>query len=198
METENIFRIIAPSLLVAFAAHRGYYVKAHSSPEDATLKKREEGLISKLASLLGALGFIAVILYTLSPHWLAFGDLTLPLWLRWTGVGLAVLGFLLLQWSQNTLGRSWSDTPRMMKGQNLVTDGPYCFIRHPIYAAFLLILGSLLFITSNWLIGLCWIGMTVLEALSRIKFEETLMLEYFGEEYRQYMKRTGRLLPRLL
>jgi protein-S-isoprenylcysteine O-methyltransferase Ste14 len=197
METETIFRVIAPLLLIAFAAHRGYYVKYHSKPEDATLKQRAEGTTSQMAGMLGMLGFIAIIVFIIQPEWLAFAHLFLPLWLRWAGLGLAIFGFGLLQWSQLTLGKSWSDTPRMMQGQNLITSGPYRFIRHPIYTAFLLILGSLLFISSNWLVGLCWIGMTILEASSRIRFEESLMLEFFGDEYRHYMKRTGRLLPRL-
>jgi protein-S-isoprenylcysteine O-methyltransferase Ste14 len=57
-------------------------------------------------------------------------------------------------------------------------------------------LGSTLFISANWLVGLAWLGMTVLEVTSRIGFEEQLVLEYFGNQYREYMKQTGRLLPR--
>jgi len=198
METETIFRILLPILIVAFAAHRGYYVKNHSKPEDATIKKREEGIISKVAGLLGILGFVSLIAYVIDPKWLAFADLALPVWLRWAGIGIAILGFALLQWAQMTLANSWSDTPRMMKEQTLITSGPYRTIRHPIYTAFLLILGSTLLISSNWLIGLCWAGMTILEVISRISFEESLMLEYFGDQYREYMKKTGRLLPKFM
>jgi protein-S-isoprenylcysteine O-methyltransferase Ste14 len=64
--------------------------------------------------------------------------------------------------------------------------------------AFLLILGSTLIISANWLIGLAWLGMITLEVTSRIRFEEQLMLEYFGHQYREYIKRTGRLLPKLV
>jgi protein-S-isoprenylcysteine O-methyltransferase Ste14 len=39
--------------------------------------------------------------------------------------------------------------------------------------------------------------MTVLEILSRIRFEESLMLEYFGSEYREYKKTTGAFMPKL-
>ena len=197
MESESIFRVIVPVLVITFAFHRGYYVRNHSRPEEATLQKREEGLISKVAGLLGLIGFISILVFTINPDWLAFANLDLPTWLRWAGVGIALLGFALLQWAQVTLGKSWSDTPRMMKEQTLVTEGPYRYIRHPIYTAFLLILGSLLFISSNWLIGFCMIGMTVLEIISRIRYEESLMTEYFGEQYRAYMAKTGRLLPRL-
>jgi protein-S-isoprenylcysteine O-methyltransferase Ste14 len=197
MESETIFRMILPLLLITFAAHRGYYVKNHSKPEESTLKKREEGPVSKLAGLLGLIGFISLIAFAIHPGWLEFASLSFPIWLRWAGVGMAVLGFALLQWAQVTLGKSWSDTPRMMKEQTLIMSGPYQFIRHPIYTAFILILGSTLFISANWLIGFAWIGMTSLEIASRIGFEEGLMLEYFGDTYREYMKRTGQLLPKI-
>jgi len=198
METQTIFRIILPILIVAFIAHRGYYTKKSAKPEKDTLKKREEGIASKIAGLLGMAGFLSMLAFVINPNWLAWADASFPLWLRWAGVGIALLGFALLQWAQVTLGKSWSDTPRMMKEQTLITSGPYRSIRHPIYTAFLLILGSTLFISSNWLIGLCWAGMTVLEIVSRIGFEESLMVEYFGDQYRDYMKKTGRLIPRLI
>jgi protein-S-isoprenylcysteine O-methyltransferase Ste14 len=194
---ETIFRVIVPCLLIAFAVHRGYYVKTHGKPEEATLKKREEGFLSRVAGILGMIGFLSVIVYAIHPGWLSFASLPLSATLRWAGVGIALLGFALLQWAQATLGKSWSDTPRMMKEQTLVTEGPYQSIRHPIYTAFLLILGSTLFISSNWLIGVCMIGMTSLEIFSRLRYEEALMTEYFGEQYRAYMEKTGRLLPRL-
>jgi len=197
METETIFRIVLPLILVLFVAHRGYYVKNQSKLEDVTLKKREEGVASKVAGLLGMIGFISVIIFTINPGWLGFANLPFPLWLRWTGIGMATLGFILLQWAQHTLGKSWSDTPRMMKEQALITSGPYRFIRHPIYTAFLLILGSTLLVASNWLIGIAWIGMTILEITSRIRFEEALMVEYFGDQYREYRKKTGQLLPKI-
>jgi len=193
---ETIFRIILPLLLITFVAHRGYYVRKHGKEAD-TLKKREEGTVTKLAGLLGIMGFISGLAYVINPNWLSWASLSFPLWLRWTGFGMAVLGFALLQWAQNALGKNWSDTPRMIKEQALVTSGPYQSIRHPIYTAFLLIMGATLLISANWLIGLSWIGMTALEIASRIGFEESLMLEYFGDQYRDYMKKTGRLLPRL-
>ncbi len=194
---ETIFRVIVPVLLVAFAVHRGYYVKTHSKPEEATITKREEGILSKVAGILGIIGFLSVIAYAIHPGWLAFARLPFHIWLRWAGVGMAILGFALLQWAQVTLGKSWSDTPRMMKEQTLVTSGPYQSSGIPFTPHFFSSWVRLLFISSNWLIGVCWIGMASLEIISRIQYEETLMTEYFGEQYRTYMKRTGRLLPRL-
>lgn len=195
---ENLFRVILPMLILAFVAHRGYYIKKHSKPNEETLEQREEGSASKLASFLGLLGFLSTLAFVIYPGWLFRTNLSFPIWLRWVGVLIALMGFVLLQWAQNTLGKSWSDTPRMMKAQELIADGPYRIIRHPIYTAFILILGSTLLVSANWLIGLSWIGMTVLETISRIRFEENLMLEYFGEQYRVYMNKTGRLFPKVL
>lgn len=198
MNAEIPFRSLLPLIIVIFALHRGYYVKYHSKPETATVKKREEGLVSRIAGLLGMAGLASMLVYVVNPNWLAFASLSLPVWLRWAGASIALLGFALLQWAQVTLANSWSDTPRIMKGQSLITSGPYRVIRHPIYTAFILILGSTLLVSSNWLIGLCWAGMTILEVVSRISFEEALMLEYFGDQYREYMKKTGRLFPKVM
>jgi protein-S-isoprenylcysteine O-methyltransferase Ste14 len=196
MNTQTVFRIILPSLIVLFVIHRGYYVSKHSRPEDQTLKRRKEGIASTIAGMLSMVGFVTIIAQVANPAWMNWSDLPFPAWLRWTGVAIALLGFGLLQWSQNTLGRNWSDTPRMIKEQSLITSGPYRHIRHPIYTAFFLILSSTFLISANWMIGAAWIGMSVIEIASRIQFEESLMIEYFGDQYREYMKKTGRLLPR--
>jgi protein-S-isoprenylcysteine O-methyltransferase Ste14 len=198
METETIFRIVLPLLIIAFVAHRGYYASKHKETAESTLKKREEGPASKLAGILGLVGLAALLAYIIKPNWVSWASLPFPTWLRWTSLGLPATGFALLQWSQNALGKNWSDNPRMIKGQGLITSGPYRIIRHPIYAAVFLILGSTFFLSANWLIGLGWIGMIILEVSSRIRYEESLMLEYFGNQYREYMKTTGRFLPRMI
>lgn len=197
MQTATIFRILLPTLIVIFVMHRGYYVGRHTRPESETVKRREEGAASRLAGGLSLIGFVAIIAHVANPAWMRWADLPFPAWLRWTGVAIALVGFMLLQWSQNTLGKNWSDTPRLLKEQSLVTSGPYRWVRHPIYTAFLLILGSTFLISANWMIGLTWIGMSVLEVASRISYEESLMIESFGDQYRNYMKKTGRLFPRI-
>lgn len=197
MERETVFRILLSALIFAFVAHRGYYASKHKERAESTVKKRKEGLASTLAGMAGLIGLAATLAYIIQPDWVSWASPPLPLWLRWSGLGFALAGFTLLQWSQNTLGENWSDNPRMIKGQGLVTIGPYRLIRHPIYAAVYLILGSTFFLSANWLIGLAWIGMNALEITSRIHYEEGLMLEYFGEHYHEYMKKTGSLFPRI-
>jgi protein-S-isoprenylcysteine O-methyltransferase Ste14 len=177
--------------------HRGYYHRKSDPAEAETLRRREEGLASRVAGLLSLLGLIAAAVYIFYPAWMAWAALPLPAWLRWTGIGIALAGFALLQWAQTTLGKNWSSTPRLLKNQALVTSGPYRLMRHPIYTAFLLIMSATLFLSANWFVGLAWIGMVTLDGISRIRIEEAMMMEAFGDEYRAYMRRTGRFLPRL-
>lgn len=198
METELIFRILLPILFIGFIAHRGYYNRKFSRTRENTLKEREGTLALRLANLLSLPALLATVLYIISPRWMAWSSLPSPTWLRWVGVGSAGLGFVVLQWAHHALGKNWSDTPRLMQAQTLVTSGPYRWVRHPIYTAFLLIMSAPLFLSANGLIGGLWIGMTTLEVISRMRFEEALLTEHFGNQYRAYLERTGRLLPRLL
>jgi protein-S-isoprenylcysteine O-methyltransferase Ste14 len=65
-----------------------------------------------------------------------------------------------------------------------------------MYSAFLVILGSSLLISANWLVGGLWIAVTWVDIRARIGFEEDRMEAKFGEAYRNYKKRTGALLPK--
>jgi protein-S-isoprenylcysteine O-methyltransferase Ste14 len=183
--------------LLAFVGNRAYHTKRFGRPEADTVRARKKGALRKAADLANLLALLATAVYLVAPDRLAWATLPFPAWLRWAGVGVALAGFALLQWAHASLSRNWSDTPRFLKDQTLVTDGPYRWIRHPIYTAFLLILSAPLLLSANWLVGLLWIGSTAFEVASRIRFEEALLSEQFGEDYDAYMTGTGRLLPRL-
>ena len=194
----NEFQIIVAVLLIGFMVHRGLYIRKVQQTADSVIKQPKLGRVDQVANLLAVPAFLSTLLYIFVPGWMSWSALALPLWLRWAGVVVALAGFVLLQWSQQTLGRNWSDAPKLFKGQELVINGPYHWVRHPIYTAFLLILGSLLLITSNWFIGAMWLGMTGLNVVARINVEEAMMLGQFGDQYQTYMRQTGRLFPRLL
>ena len=194
---EITFRVILILLFLAFIAHRGYYTRKIKIAQEESIDERKNDTLSMIANLLALSGLGSVLLYSVAPSWMSWSSLPLPTWLRWLGVLIAALGFGLLQWSHFALGQNWSDTPRITASQELVTAGPYRWIRHPIYTAFLLILGSTLLISANWFIGGAWIAATAMDIFSRIRYEEEKMGLRFGDAYRDYTKRTGRLLPRL-
>ena len=157
---------------------------------------REQAPNSPLVSLLSIIGLVSLVLTLLAPRFIDWASLAVPDTIRWLGVGVAGAGVALLQWAQITLGRNWSDTPRIKKSQQLVTAGPYRRIRHPIYTAFLLILGSPLLISGNLVLGLSWLGITAIDIRGRVAFEEAALVDHFGEVYRDYQQRTGALQSR--
>lgn len=196
MAPEIEFRMLLAALFVGFVFHRGYFHRKMAASEAETIEAPPENRLSRFANLLALPGLLGALLYVVNPAWIRWSALPLPDWIRWFGVGLAGAGFVLLQWSQQSLGASWSSSPRMLKSQRLIRSGPYRWIRHPIYSAFLLILGSPLLISANWFIGGIWITLVILDVSARIRSEESLLLEHFGDEYRAYMQTTGQLLPR--
>ena len=191
-----VFRVILAVLLLGFVAHRGFYTRKVQHSAEAVLERPKRRSVTQIANLLALLALLSSIIYVVNPVGMVWFALPFPIWLRWLGVGVALGRFVLLQWAQQTLGKNWSDTPRLVAGQEMIVSGPYRWIRHPIYAAFFLILGSLLLISANWFVGGMWLGMTGSDVAGRIRAEEAMMVAQFGEQYQAYMRRTGRLFPR--
>lgn len=81
-------------------------------------------------------------------------------------------------------------------GARLVTRGPYHRLRHPIYFAGLLIFPGAGALTANLFILAAGLAGLAILAI-RTPREEALLLEEFGDEYRDVMARTGRWLPRM-
>ncbi len=137
------------------------------------------------------------VLYLFTP-WLAFADYRLPTWVPWCGAAVMLAALWLFWRSHADLGRNWSITLELRKGHELVRHGVYRFIRHPMYASiWLFSLGQGLLL-RNWLAGWSAFVAFVPMYFIRVPREERMLCEFFGEEYREYMRRTGRLLPRTL
>ena len=115
--------------------------------------------------------------------------------LGWTGVVLCVLGFGLAISARWYLGRNWGMPMSRKEQPELVTSGPYAYIRHPIYSGLILaMLGSAIGVNIFWALMLVPVGAYFIYSARR---EETLMLQVFPEQYAAYMARTGMLVPRL-
>lgn len=194
---EGVFRLLLLGLLAAFVAHRGYHSRTRARAESDTLTRRIPDRPRRIAAVFTGLALLASAVYVVNPSLLSRTALLLPAWLRWAGVTWAVAGFVLLQWAHAALAQNWSDVPRLLQGQTLTRTGPYRWARHPIYSAFLIILSAPLLITANWLVGVTWIVGTAVEVAGRVRYEDALLAESFGDDYRDYARHTGRLLPRL-
>jgi protein-S-isoprenylcysteine O-methyltransferase Ste14 len=110
-------------------------------------------------------------------------------------VGLAcfVLGVALAVWARVHLGRNWGMPMSLKEDPELVTSGPYRYIRHPIYSGFLLaVLGSALASTLTWLIALVLMGAYFIYSAVQ---EEAIMLHEFPKAYPSYKSKTKMLIP---
>ena len=96
-----------------------------------------------------------------------------------------------------TLGKEWSLTARVVTGHRLATQGPYHFVRHPIYTAMLAMLLANGIAFSYWPALLVAIAVCLGGTLIRIRSEERLLREAFGAEFEAYARRVPALLPGL-
>ena len=97
--------------------------------------------------------------------------------------------------SRTSLGKNITDTVVTRKEATLVTHGPYHWVRHPLYSVAALFFPALPLLLANWFILLVGILALILLAI-RTPIEEAKLIEKFGDEYREYMKCTGRFVPR--
>ncbi len=112
------------------------------------------------------------------------------------GVLLTYLGCGLSMWARASLGQYWSARVTLKVDHQLIHSGPYSRIRHPIYTGlFLAMLGTALVI-GEWRGLLAVVVITVTHVLKAMR-EESLLTGELGEQYREYQRQTGFLLPRL-
>jgi protein-S-isoprenylcysteine O-methyltransferase Ste14 len=180
-------------LLLVDVGIRLYYQRGRKEFEKAVVKHE---LREKFFNALVSLGFISIFLYVLT-SWIDPFQIPLHGLLRWLGAVTIFAGDLLFIWSHRALGKNWSPFLEIRKEQTLVTDGPYHFIRHPMYAAIFLIGIGTSLLSANWIAALAYLLPVTIMYLVRVSDEEQMMIEQFGNEYREYMRRTGRLMPKL-
>ena len=154
------------------------------------LVTRERVLLS--ISLIG-LGIIpAIYLATNLGH---IGDRPFVPARAWAGAAVFALSLYVFRRTHKDLGRNWSVTLEMREQHKLITEGIYALVRHPMYTAFFLWAIAQALLLPNWIAGLSGlVGFGTLYAF-RVGREEEMMLETFGQEYRDYMARTKRLVP---
>ncbi len=194
MDQEQIFRII---LIVGFVTVMpiGAWYRIKSQATGEKLDRRQEGVFILLTLRpAAAAGMIGLIAYMIDPSLMAWSQAPLPIWLRWLGALLGVVAASLLIVTFRTLGKNLTDTVVTRAEHFLVTSGPYRWVRHPFYVAFFLAVTANSLVTANWflaLTGAIAFGLIVL----RTRTEEKNLIKRFGQEYLEYMRRTGRFFP---
>lgn len=193
MDAETPFRIALVMMTVANIAVRRHYHRMAGTTR-ASLGSGREGKVFFRRVLLLLPWMVAPMVYMLHPGWMAWSAVSLADAWRWLGMVCGAISFFGLWWVHATLGANFSPALRVRQDHALITSGPYRWVRHPMYTFGLLGWASAGLMTANWFIGLGAIALWVF-VLRRLPDEEAMMREAFGEEYRAYEERTGRLLP---
>lgn len=197
MDTELLFRVLFALVFVALFFVSSYY-RRRARIEGGTIARRAEGGLALFLRLCLALPLLlAILLYVFAPDWLAWAALSLPLWVRWVAALVALACIPLSVWVFRSIGKNISETVLTKKDHQLVTAGPYRYIRHPLYTFALLAFFALGVMASNWLLPvLALIGALVFRFVV-IPKEEANLIEAFGPAYEAYRQTTGAMLPRL-
>jgi protein-S-isoprenylcysteine O-methyltransferase Ste14 len=202
MTAQTLFRIAFLILLAGLLTMRFYFTyKVHRSGGRLTPDKgaveREGGhkvFIARVVVFLFLISFL--VMYIIGMAWIDIFSFPLPAWLRWVGFGLGLFSLGFWTWTQFHLDTLWSAQLQLRKEHQLVTSGPYARIRHPLYAAMFAWEIALALLTANWIFVAITV-LTITGTVARLPKEEQMMLEAFGDEYKAYLLRTGRYLPKL-
>lgn len=187
----SIFKIVYfIEFMIAVIVRKAFTAK-HRKMDFAVDKKSTSDIV--LLALDG-IGMIVPLFYIFST-WLDFADYDMPDWVGWIGTGLFAVAIWVLSRSHADLGKNWTPTLAIQKKHTLVTNGIYQYIRHPMYAAHLLWAIAQILMLHNWIAGFSFIVVMVPHYLLRVGNEEKMLIEQFGGEYEDYIRKTGRIFP---
>ncbi len=130
-------------------------------------------------------------------NWLSIADYQLPSWCGIIGCLIFIFSLWVLYRSHADLNQNWSPFLDIRKEHELVTDGIFRYIRHPMYAAHFGWGIAQILLLWNWIVGPSMLILMMPLYFYRINKEENMMLKHFAE-YEVYKKRTGRIFPRIM
>ena len=202
MSANIVYRASFVLLFALFWIIRLYYVRKTRDPDAPRSRKerreamKKEGWTGFAIALLTYVEIIIVLIFLRAPGWMEWAGLIFPFWIHWSGMIAIICSIPYMIWVHRTLGQHYSYALETKTEQKLITSGPYGSVRHPLYAAHTLFNLGMIFLTAYIpLIIFAILGVPI--TYVRIRNEERMMIEQFGSEYEEYMKKTGRIFPKL-
>jgi len=110
------------------------------------------------------------------------------------GVAITIAGLAFTVWARLHLGRQWSGTVTLKADHQLIRSGPYALVRHPIYTGLLIAVAGTA-IAHATIAAFCGLALIAIGCLIKIRVEERLMTEQFGDAYRDYRRDVRMLIP---
>ena len=193
--SQEIFNWVWLVLLIVITAVR----KAHERKAGQSISLKGTPIAE--AALMMLWGVTAGVLpfFYIFGTWLDFANLpfNVPPAFGFVGAAIFLMSIWLLHRSHADLGKLWSPTVEPEAEHRLVTEGVYKRVRHPMYAAHVLWGVAQTLLLPNLIAGPVALVLIFAVIGLRVPREERAMIEQFGDEYRQYRDRTGRILPKL-
>lgn len=145
-------------------------------------------------SILGILGFLALLIVGPWEYTHLSGPIPRDGVLAWIGIALFAIGLVLNAWAMRALHGLYTIRLSIKEGHRLVTSGPYRIVRHPGYLSFVLVLPGMGLALGSVAI-LAYLPAILAWLILRMRDEEAMLVTEFGEAYRDYQRRTKRLIP---
>ena len=196
MVSESFFRVMFAIILVAAFGMSGFF-RRRARQSGAIPRSREGGRTMFLRLLFAVPFYLGMVAYVINPRWMDWSALSLSVTFRWVGVVVGLATLPLLYWVLSSLGRNISETFLTKGDHQLVTHGPYRWVRHPLYTAATIAFLALGLVAANAFILVMGVVIFAAMALLVVPREEAELMDKFGEAYDVYRQRTGALVPRV-
>jgi protein-S-isoprenylcysteine O-methyltransferase Ste14 len=191
---ELVFKLLFLALWLAYILIRAPFDKKYKQQKTIiALHRRKEKF---LLVMMGIGSFLIPLIWAFTPFLDRF-SMGIPVWIRVVGVLVAIFSLFYFRRIHKELDINWSPTLEIRKDHQLIKTGPYKKIRHPMYAQIWLWIFAQFFIVSNFVAGFSGLLVWALLYFVRIPEEEKMMKENFGREYENYIKETGRVIPKV-
>ena len=160
------------------------------------IRSKEKGILNEIAGLAKLIvsGLVLYIPVFLQLKIFTFGN---NLIVNIFGLVISIFGLLVCIIAREYLSKNWSGKVTVQEGHNLIKNGPYKIIRHPIYSGILIMMfGS--GIIAGFLFGFLWVLFCFFGLYRKSRQEEILLENKFGSEYEDYKKETKMMIPKIL
>lgn len=161
-------------------------------------REAKRDLRSYLGLVLQAAGYFVVWYFPLRRQQIS-PIVSGPEWLAWTmaalSVGISVGSAWLVNAAARRLGKQWSLGARLVEDHTLIQDGPYRFVRNPIYTGMFGMLVATGLAVTGWIPLLSATALFAIGTYLRIRIEERLLREAFGSRFEEYARKVPALIP---
>ena len=184
-------------LFSIYSLIRIYFVNKRNKSKNKLIKSSKNNTMERIKVIIAGVGMIFIPLISAFTPYFDYFKIQIPKLLLNLSIILLILNIIYFYIIHKQLGENWSPILEIKEKHKLIKTGVYKYVRHPMYSQswiWTLLQGVIL---SNYFVEICGIVCWGYLYFTRVGPEEQLMIEEFGDEYREYMKNTGRIIPKL-